>query len=136
MATVYHRKNHCKYMIKLHMIFVVKYRKSLLINGLDDDMKQIMFEISKMDDSKFTIDTQECDKDHIHLLLDIEPTTSAASVCSRLKQMSTHRIWQMHAETLKKEFWKEQTFWSDGYFVCSTGDASMETIKKYIEEQG
>jgi len=28
------------------------------------------------------------------------------------------------------------TFWSDGYFVCSTGDANMETIKKYIEEQG
>jgi len=31
---------------------------------------------------------------------------------------------------------KENTFWSDGYFVCSTGDANMETIKKYIEEQG
>ena len=37
---------------------------------------------------------------------------------------------------LKKSYWKENTFWSDGYFVCSTGDANMETIKKYIEEQG
>ena len=26
--------------------------------------------------------------------------------------------------------------WSDGYFVYSTGDASTETIKKYIESQG
>jgi len=39
-------------------------------------------------------------------------------------------------EELKKSYWKENTFWSDGYFVCSTGDANMETIKKYIEEQG
>jgi len=40
------------------------------------------------------------------------------------------------SDTLKKQFWKENTFWSDGYFVCSTGNANMETIKKYIEEQG
>ena len=33
-------------------------------------------------------------------------------------------------------FWKEKTFWSDGYFVCSTGNANMEIIKKYIETQG
>ena len=32
--------------------------------------------------------------------------------------------------------WREKTFWSDGYFVCSTGNANMETIKKYIETQG
>lgn len=108
----------------------------MLANGLEDDMKQIMFDISKKDDSQFTIDTMETDKDHLHMLLDIQPTTSVASVCSRLKQMSTHRIWEIHREALKKEFWKEHTFWSDGYFVCSTGDANMEMIKKYIEEQG
>ena len=33
------------------MIFVVKYRKPLLVNGLDEDVKQIMFDISKLDDS-------------------------------------------------------------------------------------
>jgi len=54
MATEHHRKNHCKYMIKLHMIFVVKYRKPLLINSLGEDIKQIMFDISKKDYSKFS----------------------------------------------------------------------------------
>ena len=136
MATKYHRKNHCKYMIKLHMIFVVKYRKSLLINDLDDDMKQIMYEVSKMDDSKFVIDSMETDGNHIHFLVDIEPTISPVSIVNRLKSISTHRIWEIYSDDLKKDFWKEQTFWSNGYFVCSTGDANMETIKKYIEEQG
>jgi len=118
------------------MIFVVKYRKLLLVNDLGDDIKQIMFEISKKDDSKFAIETMEVDQDHIHLLLDIEPSVSAASICSRLKSESIHRIWQMRELDLRKKFWNEQTFWSDGYFVCSTGDANLETIKKYIEEQG
>jgi len=37
---------------------------------------------------------------------------------------------------MRKHFWKEHTFWSDGYFVCSTGEASTETIKQYIASQG
>ena len=37
---------------------------------------------------------------------------------------------------LKREFWKENTFWSDGYFVCSIGEANNDTIRKYIENQG
>ena len=136
MAQKYHRKNHCKYMIKLHMIFVVKYRKPLLAGDLGEDIKQIMFDISKKEDSNFSVDTMEVDKDHLHMLLDIEPTVSAVSIVNRLKSMSTHRIWELRKNELKKDFWKEQTFWSDGYFVCSTGDACMETIRKYIEEQG
>lgn len=30
---------------------------------------------------------------------------------------------------------KERTFWSDGYFVCYIGEASAETIQKYIMSQ-
>jgi putative transposase len=32
-----------------------------------------------------------------------------------------------------KHFWKERTLWSDGYFVSTIGNASEDTIKKYIE---
>ena len=136
MSTEYHSKKHCKYMIKLHIIFVTKYRKELLVGELDDDMKQIIHEISQMDDSLFSIDSMETDKDHVHMLVDVDPSVSATSIVSRIKQMSTIRIWKKYGAELKKSYWKENTFWSDGYFVCSTGDASMETIKKYIEEQG
>jgi len=36
---------------------------------------------------------------------------------------------------LRTVFW-DVVFMRLGYFVCSTGNANMETIKKYIEEQG
>lgn len=39
MSTEYHSKSHYRYMIKLHMIFVVKYRKSLMTGEIDEDMK-------------------------------------------------------------------------------------------------
>lgn len=37
---------------------------------------------------------------------------------------------------LAKQFWKEHTFWSDGYFVCSIGKANPNTLIKYIKNQG
>jgi putative transposase len=35
----------------------------------------------------------------------------------------------------KKIFWKEQPFWSDGYFVCSIGNVSREIVEKVIQTQ-
>jgi len=136
MSTEYHTKKRCKYMIKLHIVLVTKYRKPILVDEINEDIKQIVYEISKMDDSLFTITTMETDKDHLHMLVDIDPTVSASSIVSRIKQISTNRIWKQYSKELKVHYWGENTFWSDGYFVCSTGDANMETIKKYIEEQG
>ncbi|MDR1081615.1 MAG: transposase [Deltaproteobacteria bacterium] len=45
-------------------------------------------------------------------------------------------LWKEYGEYLKTRFWHEHTFWSDGCFACTTGDASTETIRKYIENQG
>jgi len=55
---------------------------------------------------------------------------------NRLKSITTKRIWETNHNLLYKEFWKEKTFWSDGYFISSIGNASIETIKKYIAQQG
>lgn len=130
----YNCKNHSKYLIKLHFVFAVKYRKKLLKNELNEDILQIIFEIAKQ--KNFVIDTMQSDVDHLHILVDVPPKISALNVAHSLKQISTHRIYKKYKAELKKHFWKENTFWSDGYFVCSTGDASTETIRKYIENQG
>jgi putative transposase len=42
----------------------------------------------------------------------------------------------MHQGFLLNQFWNEKTFWSDGYFACSIGEASPETIRQYILNQG
>jgi putative transposase len=130
----YNHNSHSKYLIKFHFVFAVKYRKKLLIENLNDDMLQIMFDIAKQ--KKFVIDTMQSDIDHLHILVDTIPTMSAFDIAHCLKQISTNRIYKKHSTELKKHFWKENTFWSDGYFVCSTGDVSTEIIRKYIETQG
>ena len=73
---------------------------------------------------------------HLHVLVDAPPTLSAFDIVNRLKSQSTFHIWKKFDTFLSRHFWNEKTFWSDGYFVCTTGDASTETIRQYIEEQG
>lgn len=101
---------------------------------MDDDMKELLQQAAE--EMGVGMEIAESDKNHVHMLLDVPPTMSPSAVAAKLKHLSAFRIWKKHEATLKNHFWKERTFWSDGYFVCSTGDASVETIRKYIQEQG
>jgi putative transposase len=130
--TCYQRTNRTKYLIVYHFIFVVKYRKPLL-NQYGQEMKNIFRRIAMSSD--FTIKELEVEGDHIHVLVTSLPRISPAQIVRRLKAESTKHIWQNHPE-LKQDFWKERTFWSDGYFCTSIGNASIETIRQYIANQG
>ena len=127
--------NHSKYLLIVHLIFVTKYRKQLLVK-YGDEIKIILEDVSK--EKNFKIVTMEVDKDHIHLLVNYSPILSVVEIVRHLKQISTYRIWRQNNNhlDLSKQFWKERTFWSDGYFACSIGNISKETIEKYIQNQG
>jgi putative transposase len=129
----YQSNSHCKYLIALHLILVVKYRKPLLIGGMGEFIKASVLFISEVSD--FSVEEIEIDKDHIHILLRISPKYAVGQHVRRIKQQTNKLVWQKYP-ALKRQFWFEKTFWSDGYFVCSVGNASAETIRKYIQEQG
>lgn len=86
--------------------------------------------------SDFEIEVFESNNDHIHFLIRYIPRLSVTSIVRKLKQQSTIAIWQKHQNVLSKHFWKEHTFGSDGYFVCSIGEASPDTVRQYILSQG
>ncbi len=103
------------------------------MNGLENFVKDKCLEISKNYD--FEICYLETDKDHIHFMIQTTPQVSIGQIVRVLKQQTTFAIWRKFP-ILKQFFWKEKTFWSDGYFVTTIGQVSQETLKKYIEEQG
>jgi putative transposase len=78
----------------------------------------------------------ETDKDHIHFLISYPPNISVTSIVRKLKQESTIFAWHLYGTMLRKYFWKEKTLWSDGYFVCSIGEANPNTVREYIRQQG
>ena len=129
----YKSKNHSKFILTYHIIFVCKYRKKLLIK-YGEDVKQIMYDISKKYD--FNIKEMEVDKDHIHMMISSVPKISPLQIVRVLKQQSTIQMWRRYASELKKQYWKENTFWTDGYFCSTIGEVNSKTLKHYIQNQG
>jgi len=126
--------NHSKHYLKCHLIFVCKYRKPMLVGQLNDDIKQIFLSIAS--ESDFELEVMESDVNHIHFLIRYVPRWSIAQIVRRLKQESTRQIWLLHPTTLRKQYWYQKLLWSSGYFVCSIGEASPDTIREYILNQG
>ena len=133
-STNFQSTSSCRYLLQVHLVFVVKYRKKLLSGNLNDDMLQKLSDISRKYD--FEIKTMNSDFDHLHMLVSMRPSISVSQIVRVLKQESTVYVWKKHKQSLKSQFWKEHTFWSDGYFVASIGNANEKTIQKYIAEQG
>lgn len=132
---MYQSKNHSKYSLKVHLVFVVKYRKTLINKDIDFFLKTKIKQIEERSD--FKAELMETDKDHIHLLIDYDPKVSVLQIVRRLKQETAFERWKVHESYLKRHFWKEHTFYSDGYFACSIGEGvSYNTIKTYIKNRG
>lgn len=125
--------NHSKFTLKYHIIFTCKYRKKLLIK-YGEIIKAILKDISLKYD--FDILEMEVDKDHVHLMISSVPKLSPYTIVRTLKQESTWRVYEVFKNELKKYYWKENTFWTDGYFVSTIGEVSSATLKKHIENQG
>ncbi|MDR1165611.1 MAG: IS200/IS605 family transposase [Deltaproteobacteria bacterium] len=131
----YHRGSHSKYPLKARVILAREYRRKPL-SGLGGEVKEPRFQRSRTKNSGFSIDAMETDQDHIHLLVDFKPAASVKEIVRKLKSYTTVFPWKEYGAYLKTKFWKERTFWSDGYFACATGAASAETIRKRVETRG
>lgn len=127
--------NHSKYLLQYHLILVCKYRKHLLSGkNISSDIKKLSVDICSRHD--VVIRYMETDKDHIHYMIETEPTVRLSDFVRTLKSYTAFHIWKKYPNYLSKCFWKEKTFWTDGYFVCSVGNVSEETLRRYIENQG
>lgn len=130
----YNRHNRRKYSLKVHIVLLTKYRKQLLKGSIADDVKQKIFDIANT--HGYEIIAIETDKDHIHFLLSYDTTDRICDIVKTVKQETTYYLWQKYNSFLLKQYWKKKIFWPDGYFACSIGEVSSETIQKYIESQG
>ena len=123
MSNNWKSKNRHKYLLQYHIIFVCKYRNKLLVSkSVSDDIKQFSYEICQK--HNVIIHKMETDKDHIHYMIETEPNINLSDLVRTMKSYTTYHIWKSHNEYLSKQFWKERTFWTDGYFVCSIGNVS------------
>ena len=91
-------------------------KKLLTAKQISDDIKQFSYEICQK--HKVIIRYMEkalkrFDKDHIHYMIETEPTMSISKIVNLMKSYTTYHIWEKYPNYLRKHFWKEHTFWAD-----------------------
>ncbi len=95
-------KNRHKYLLQYHMIFVCKYRKKLLVSKqIADDIKQFSYEICQK--HHVIIRYMEADKDHIHYMIETEPTVSVSRIVNLMK-VTLHIIFGKGIKIICKTF--------------------------------
>jgi len=125
----YKSNNNIIYSCKYHIVWCPKYRRKVLLGDVEKRLKEIIQDIAK--ECKVEIIEMETDKDHIHILADIDPQFGVAEFVKKAKGKSS-RLLRDEFRHLKT---KLPTLWTNSYFISTVGGASLEVIKQYIENQ-
>ena len=127
------RGAHSVYALQYHFVQIVKYRRKVLTNDkIVNFLKQKTKEISTT--FGVTILNQECDKDHIHIIFKAKPTLNIPRYLNALKTITSREIRRNYPEVKEKPW--NGAFWSPSYFLATTGQVTLDQLKKYVENQG
>ena len=125
--------SHAVFNIKLHIVFVTKYRRRTLTPEVLDYLKEAFSDCLTAWNCKLVEYGGE--PDHVHLLIDIHPALGISVLINNLKTASARRTRNRFAEHIAK-FYSKPLFWHRAYFVGSVDGATLETVRAYVDAQG
>ena len=124
---------HCSYRIRYHLVFVVKYRKSLI----DDEMFEYMKNVCNGIQERYFIWFEAIghEKNHVHLVVEAAPRYSPSKIIQITKSILARQIFKRFPK-IKEELWGGE-FWTDGGHVDTIGDGrALIAVKNYVLNQG
>lgn len=125
----YRKNTHTIFRIEIHVIWVTKYRRKVLVGDVAERTRELIRRICI--ENKAEIRSGVVSANHIHVLLSIDPSTSISTLLKYIKGKTSHQL-QMEYPSLRKQYWG-QRLWARGYFAVSVGNVSEEMVKEYIE---
>ena len=123
---------HSVFLLHYHLVLVVKYRRQVFDDNISNRAKEIFEYIAP--NYNITLEEWNHDKDHVHILFKAHPNTEISKFINAYKSVSS-RLLKKEFPQIQQKLWKEY-FWSQSFCLLTTGEAPIEVIKKYIENQG
>lgn len=123
---------HSVYALHYHFIQCIKYRKKALYNQqIIELLKTKIHDISRSFDVEVL--NIECDQDYFHMIFTSKPTLDIPKYINAIKTISSREI-RRNFPDVKNLLW-ENTFWSKSYFIATTGQVTLDILKRYVESQ-
>jgi len=121
--------NTAVYNVGYHIIWCPKYRRKVLVDGIDTRLKELLIE--KSSKIEVSIEKMEIMPDHVHLFVKSSPVNAPHYIVQQLKGYSS-RMLRKEFRSLRSRL---PTLWTRSYYVETIGHISEESIKRYIEDQ-
>jgi putative transposase len=121
----------CVYNVNYHIVWSVKYRRAVLKGGIEEDLKDILKQISA--DKGFIIHMMEVMPDHVHIFASAHPKVAPSYIVKMLKGISERLVLMKHPQ-IRQQLWKGN-LWNSSFYLETVGSVSEEAIQKYIEHQ-
>lgn len=129
MAVAFKSNKNIVYSCKYHVVWCPKYRRKVLIDGVDTRLKEILHEV--VGETSGEILELEVMPDHVHVLVEIDPQYGIAKLVRNMKGRSS-RLLRQEFPWLKSRI---PTLWTNSYFLSTVGGAPISVVKQYIENQ-
>jgi putative transposase len=117
------------YSCKYQVVFYPKYRRKVLVEGVDIRLKEIIQQVAT--ELSYEMMELEVVPDHVHMFCEVDPQFGVHKFVRRVKGRSSHVLRQEFPQ-LKS---KLPTLWTNSYFVSTVGGAPMAMLKQYLEAQ-
>jgi putative transposase len=127
----YRKTSHSVYDLKIHLVWITKYRKPVLFGNVATRLRDLIREICKSMDVEIV--RGHVSKDHVHLFVSLPPYVSVSELTKRVKGKTSRKLLSENRR-LAKAFWGRH-LWARGYFAASSGNVTDEVIMQYIEMQ-
>ena len=76
----------------------------------------------------------EIPEDHIHMVVRSVPKTSPSDIMQVVKSISAREFFKLYPDVKRRYFWGGK-LWTQSYFVETIGNATEDTIRKYVQDQ-
>lgn len=129
MVREYRKTSHSRYDLKVHLVWVTKYRYKVLKEGIGARIRELLRQTCETLDVQIIRGHVGCD--HVHMYISYPPQLSITEIVKSLKGRSSRRI-QEEFKELSKRYWGRH-FWAIGYAAFSAGDITDEMIREYIK---
>lgn len=122
---------HTVYLTAYHLVWVTKYRRTVLDRAKQDGLKEILQQIA--DEHGYELISVEAMPDHVHCFVSAPPKVAPSEIVKILKGASARKMFQRFP-ALRVRMNKGH-LWHPGTYIGTAGNVSSETIKRYIESQ-
>ena len=121
--------NNVVYRCTYHIVWCPKYRRPVIAGEVDTRLKQIIRDVCAERDAP--IAELETMPDYVHLLVTVDPQYGIHRLVKQVKGRSS-RLLRQEFPQLRRRL---PTLWTNSYFVATVGGATLEAVKRYIENQ-